>query len=66
MFYYARLYKALDDSRQEDKLSWRKLGEEMGISASTFTRMKDRRSVRTQTLSTILSYLGRPFEDFCA
>lgn len=60
----AALYAALDAKRQAEKLSWRGLAQELGITPSTFTRMKDDRRPDVDTFAALLRWLAMPVEAF--
>lgn len=58
------LYEALDAKRQAQRLSWRGLAQEMGITPSTFTRMAQGRRPDVDTFAALLRWLGMPVEAF--
>lgn len=58
------LYAALDQKRQQESLTWRKLAKAMEISPSTFTRMAQGRHPDVETFVALCSWLGVPAESF--
>lgn len=52
----AALYNAVDAKRGKE-VSWRALGRDLGISQSTFTRLKDGHDITGDTLVTLLVWL---------
>ena len=64
MFSYETLYQKLDACRQEKKLSWRGLSGSIQMAPSTFTRIKQGKTIRTDSLDKVLEFLGMKFEDF--
>ena len=51
-------YAALDSQRQSRRLTWKKVAEEAGISASTLTRMAQGRRPDVDSLATLLAWSG--------
>jgi len=64
MFDYKLLYSCLNANRIAREVSWRGYAKLAGMSSSTFTRIKEGSSVRTDTLYRILEFAGVKFEDF--
>ena len=58
------LYAALDTKRKTMDLSWRQLATEVGVSASTLTRMAQGSSPDVQGFAKLLQWLGEPAENF--
>lgn len=58
------LYAALDQKRQQEGLTWRKLAKVMEISPSTFTRMAQGSHPDVETFVALCSWLGVPAESF--
>lgn len=56
------LYAALDSKRQVERLSWRELAHQLGVSPSTFTRMAQGRRPDVDTFAALLRWLGMPAE----
>lgn len=60
------LYKALDLKRRGDKLSWRDVATEVGVSASTLTRMAQGASPDVEGFGKMVRWLGVTADDFIA
>lgn len=60
------LVGALDSERKARRLSWRKLAEQAGVSASTLTRMQQGRSPDLNTFTALTRWLNIPAERFYA
>jgi transcriptional regulator with XRE-family HTH domain len=58
------LYAALDAKRKALNTSWREVARELGVSASTFSRMAQGRRPDVDTFATLLRWLGMPAEPF--
>lgn len=58
------LYAALDQQKQQQDLTWRRLAKGLEISPSTFTRMAQGRHPDVDTFVTLCSWLGVPAETF--
>lgn len=58
------LYSALDTKRKAKDLSWRQLATEVGVSASTLTRMAQGSSPDVEGFAKLLRWLGEPAENF--
>jgi transcriptional regulator with XRE-family HTH domain len=56
----AALYAALDRKRTLHKSSWRELAAELGLSASTFTRMAQGARPDVDAFATLLRWLDEP------
>jgi transcriptional regulator with XRE-family HTH domain len=57
-------YSALDAQRQSKKLTWRKVAEQTGVSASTLTRMAQGRKPDLDGLASLLAWSGLNADDF--
>jgi len=51
-------YAALDGQRQSRKLTWKKVAEESGVSASTLTRLAQGRRPDVDSMATLLVWSG--------
>jgi hypothetical protein len=60
----AALYAALDRQRQAEGLSWRALGRELEIPASTFTRLSLGAGPDVDAFAVMLHWLGMPVAAF--
>jgi transcriptional regulator with XRE-family HTH domain len=60
----AGLIAALDAQRKAQKLSWRKLAEKAGVSASTLTRMQQGKLPDVNTFTKLTRWLRIPAEQF--
>jgi hypothetical protein len=60
----AALYAALDRQRQAEGLSWRGLGRELEIPASTFTRLSQGAGPDVDAFAVMLHWLGMPVAAF--
>lgn len=58
------LYEALDQKRAAEKLSWRGLAQELGVTPSTFTRMVQGRRPDADTFAAMVRWLGLPMDQF--
>ena len=58
------LYTALDAERHARGLSWQQLSAEIGVSASTMTRMKDGGRLEADGMLAMVQWLGRSVESF--
>lgn len=58
------LHKALDAKRKTKNLSWRDAAEEMGVSASTLTRMAQGASPDVDGFAKMVAWLGVSADDF--
>lgn len=58
------LIAALDAQRKAQKLSWRKLAEKAGVSASTLTRMQQGKLPDVNTFTRLTRWLKLPAEQF--
>jgi transcriptional regulator with XRE-family HTH domain len=54
----ASLYAALDAKRASEGRSWRDVAQQLGLSASTFTRMAQGSRPDVDTFTTLLSWIG--------
>jgi hypothetical protein len=52
------LYVALDRRRRQDKLRWRDVAHQAGVSASTLTRISQLKHPDANSLVRLLSWLG--------
>jgi len=59
-----RFYRALDKVRQDRGITWRKVADAAEISASTLTRMAQRRRPDVDSLTALLNWSGLKHEDF--
>ncbi len=60
------LYAALDAKRKTEELSWRDVAGEMGVSASTLTRMAQGSSPDVEGFGKMVRWLGVSADDFIA
>jgi transcriptional regulator with XRE-family HTH domain len=60
----AAFYGALDRQRQAEGLSWRGLGRELEIPASTFTRLSQGAGPDVDAFAVLLHWLGMPVSAF--
>src|SRR5215218_8348080 len=60
----AAFYAALDRQRQAEGLSWRGLGRELEIPASTFTRLSQGAGPDVDAFGVLLHWLGMPVSAF--
>lgn len=58
------LYEALDRKRETEKLSWRGLAQQLGVTPSTFTRMVQGRRPDADTFAAMVRWLGLPMDQF--
>jgi transcriptional regulator with XRE-family HTH domain len=58
------LYAALDAARQQKELSWRQLAKEIGVSASTISRMANGLKPDVTAFAAMTTWLRMPAEDF--
>lgn len=59
-----RFYLALDAERKSRRLTWKKIAEESGVSASTLTRIAQGRRPDVDSLSALLNWSGLVMDDF--
>jgi adenine-specific DNA-methyltransferase len=57
-------YAALDSQRQSQRLTWKQVAEESGVSASTLTRMAQGRRPDVDSLAGLLKWSGLKAESF--
>jgi transcriptional regulator with XRE-family HTH domain len=57
-------YSALDAERQSRRLTWKKVAEQSGVSASTLTRMAQGRRPDVDSLSALLNWSGFAMDNF--
>ena len=57
-------YEALDATRDARKKTWKQVGEESGVSASTFTRMAQGRRPDVDSLAKMVSWSGLDPNDY--
>jgi len=57
-------YSALDAQRQSKKLTWKKVAEQTGVSASTLTRMAQGKNPDLDGLASLLAWSGLNADDF--
>lgn len=55
-----RFFRDVDQRRQDVGLSWRQLGRELEVSASTFSRMAQEKRPDVDTFLKVLHWLGAP------
>jgi len=60
----ATFYAALDRQRQDAGLSWRALGRELEIPASTFTRLSNGAGPDVDAFAVLVHWLGTPVSTF--
>lgn len=58
------LLTALDTVRDREGLTWGQVAQATGLSAPTFTRMKEGRSVSADALCSLLYWLNAPLARF--
>ncbi|WP_238447189.1 helix-turn-helix domain-containing protein [Micromonospora sp. 4G55] len=58
------LYAALDAARQQQELSWRQLAKEIGVSASTISRMANGLKPDVTAFAAMTTWLRMPAENF--
>jgi transcriptional regulator with XRE-family HTH domain len=57
-------YAALDGQRQSRKLTWKKVAEESGVSASTLTRLAQGRRPDVDNMAALLAWSGLSADAF--
>jgi transcriptional regulator with XRE-family HTH domain len=57
-------YAAVDRERAERGLSWRQLGRDLGLSASTFSRLSKGHRPDVDTFLKLVTWLGVPVDTF--
>lgn len=57
-------YTALDSQRESNGLTWKKVAEESGVSASTLTRMAQQKRPDVDSLAKLSSWSGLSVDDF--
>jgi transcriptional regulator with XRE-family HTH domain len=60
----AALYAALNQKRESKKMSWRDLANELGVSASTFSRMTQGGRPDIDTFAALLRWLNMSAAEF--
>jgi len=60
----AALYTALEAQRRSRGMSWRQVALEIGVSASTMTRMKQGGRLEADGMLAMVRWLGRTAESF--
>jgi transcriptional regulator with XRE-family HTH domain len=60
----AGFYAAIDAKRRVEKLSWRALAHDLGVTPSTFTRMTQGGRPDVDTFAALLRWLEMPVEAF--
>ena len=58
------LHAALDAAREQKELSWRQLAKEIGVSASTISRMANGLKPDVTAFAAMTTWLRMPAEDF--
>jgi transcriptional regulator with XRE-family HTH domain len=58
------LYAALDAKRDARELSWRQLAKEVGVSASTMTRLANGQRPDVDAFAALVQWLGQPADSF--
>ncbi|HEX3557014.1 MAG TPA: helix-turn-helix transcriptional regulator [Thermoanaerobaculia bacterium] len=58
------LYRALDERRRARGMSWQQLAAEVGVSASTITRMRNGGRMEVDGMLAMVSWLGATVESF--
>lgn len=58
------LHAALDKAREANGLSWRQLAKELGVSASTISRMANNLKPDVTAFAAMTTWLRLPAEDF--
>jgi transcriptional regulator with XRE-family HTH domain len=59
-----RFFKDVDQRRRDRELSWRQLGRNLGVSASTFSRMSQGKRPDVDTFLTLLAWLEAPADAY--
>lgn len=57
-------YAALDSQRLSKRITWKKVGEEAGVSASTLTRMSQGKRPDVDSLAALLKWSGLDVDSF--
>ncbi|MEA1653021.1 helix-turn-helix domain-containing protein [Nitrospirillum sp. BR 11164] len=57
-------YAALDGQRQSRRITWKKVAEESGVSASTLTRMAQGKRPDVDSLAALTAWSGLKADDF--
>jgi len=57
-------YRAVDDRRAAEQLTWRELGRKLGLSASTFSRLSRGHRPDVETFVRLLVWLNMPAAAF--
>lgn len=57
-------YRALDNTRENKKLSWKKVAEQAGVSASTLTRLAQGKRPDVDSLAALTGWAGLKADDF--
>jgi transcriptional regulator with XRE-family HTH domain len=57
-------YAALDSQRQARRLTWKKVADEAGVSASTLTRMAQGRRPDVDSMAALLAWSGLQTDSF--
>jgi transcriptional regulator with XRE-family HTH domain len=60
----AAFYAALDSQRQSQRLNWKQVAREAGISASTLTRLAQGRRPDVDSLAALLTWSGLKADQF--
>jgi transcriptional regulator with XRE-family HTH domain len=58
------LHAALDEQRRARGMSWEQVAREIGVSASTMTRMKQGGRLEVDGMLAMVGWLGRTVESF--
>jgi transcriptional regulator with XRE-family HTH domain len=58
------LYAALDAKRQSNGITWKKVADEAGVSASTLTRMAQGKRPDANSLAALLAWSGLDITEF--
>jgi transcriptional regulator with XRE-family HTH domain len=59
-------YSALDSQRQSRRLTWKKVAEEAGVSASTLTRIAQGKRPDVDSMAALLAWSGLKIDSFIA
>lgn len=60
----AALYRAMDEKRVADGLSWKDVAATIGVSAATITRLRDGGRMEVDGMLAMVAWLDAPVERF--
>ena len=66
MIDWENFYEAIDGIREHEQKSWRDVANWLEMSASTFTRLKQGKSLTAESFFVIADYFNLCVYDFCA